>query len=96
MHAGELPGGGRYQFAPRRGAGSVAIMDFSGKQIGAPLPGVVVAHSAAQTQQYLGSPSLLDLGGERLMASHDEFGPGSTEHTCARTRLFFSADGGAT
>jgi hypothetical protein len=71
-------------------------MDFSGKQIGAPLPGVVVAHSAAQTQQYLGSPSLLDLGGERLMASHDEFGPGSTEHTCARTRLFFSADGGAT
>ena len=71
-------------------------MDFSGNQIGAPLAGVVVAHSAARTQRYLGSPSLLDLGDGRLLASHDEFGPGSTEHTCARTRLFYSADGGET
>ncbi|HTI70427.1 MAG TPA: sialidase family protein [Candidatus Limnocylindria bacterium] len=44
-------------------------------------PGVVVAHSAAATQQYLGSPSLAALPGGDLVASHDFFGAGSTADT---------------
>ena len=71
-------------------------MDFLGKPIGAPLPGTVIAHSPARTQRYIGSPSLLNLGNGHYLATHDEFGPGSTEHTRGRTKLYFSRDHGIT
>lgn len=41
-------------------------------------PGVVIAHSPASTQRYLGSPSLVALPDGVLVASHDFFGPGTT------------------
>jgi hypothetical protein len=44
-------------------------------------PGVVIAHSAASTESYLGSPSLVALADGTLVASHDFFGPGTTRDT---------------
>lgn len=55
-------------------------------------PGVVIAHSPARTQQYIGSPSLAVLPDSSYVASHDLFGPGSTLN---RTRVFTSKDRGA-
>lgn len=56
-------------------------------------PGVVIAHSPAATRQYLGSPSLVQLPGGELVASHDFFGPGSTADTI---HIHGSRDRGAT
>jgi len=61
--------------------------DFTG------VPGVVVAHSPASSQQYIGSPSLAVLPSGEYVASHDLFGPGSTRD---RTFVYGSADGGRT
>ncbi len=54
-------------------------------------PGVVIAHSPAPTRQYLGSPGLARLPDGTLVASHDLFGPGTTEDT---TRIYVSHDRG--
>ncbi len=54
-------------------------------------PGVVIAHSAASSQQYIGSPSIAVLSNGNLVVSHDLFGPGSSK---AHTRVFGSANGG--
>lgn len=58
-----------------------------------PPPGIVVAHWAASTGKYVGSPSLVILPNGEFVASHDGFGP---EHQFARTYLFRSVDGGNT
>lgn len=55
------------------------------------IPGIVIDHIPAHTQQYIGSPSILAIGDDHFLASHDIFGPGSTYDT---TRVFESADGG--
>ena len=54
-------------------------------------PGVVIDHSPAPSQRYVGSPSLAALADGTLVASRDIFGPGSTFDT---TRVFRSGDGG--
>ena len=59
-------------------------------------PGVVVDHSPASAGIYIGSPSLAVLTNGDYIASHDEFGPKSTEHRRAVTRVFASRDRGAT
>lgn len=41
------------------------------------MPGVVVAHSPAETQAYIGSPSIIALPDGSYLASHDLFGPGT-------------------
>lgn len=51
-----------------------------------------MAHSYADTQQFLGSPSLVRLPGGDLLASHDLFGPGSSSDT---VRIYASIDDGA-
>lgn len=56
-------------------------------------PGVVIDHRPASTRQYVGSPSLAILPGGGYVASHDWFGPGSTED---RTVVFASRDRGET
>jgi len=56
------------------------------------VPGVVIAHSPAVSQQYMGSPSIAILPGGDYVASHDLFGPGSTRD---RTRVYRSRDRGA-
>ena len=60
-------------------------------QLSARVPGVVVAHSPAATQQYIGSPSIVILPDGEYLASHDLFGPGSTRD---RTRVYSSRDRG--
>ncbi len=60
------------------------------------VPGVVITHSPAASGQYLGSPSLAILPNGDYVASHDFFGPKSTEHTSAVSRIFGSSDKGKT
>jgi len=59
-------------------------------------PGVVIDHQPAATRQYIGSPSIVILPGGDYVASHDFFGPGSTQSTSAVTRVFRSTDRGRT
>jgi hypothetical protein len=60
----------------------------------ATVPGVVVNHSPAVSGLYIGSPSLAILTNGYYVASHDEFGPKSTEHTRAISHIFQSQDRG--
>src|SRR5262249_35937009 len=60
------------------------------------VPGVVITHTRAASGIYIGSPSLAVLGNGTYVASHDQFGPKSTEHTSAVTRVFRSTDRGRT
>lgn len=64
--------------------------DFTG------VPGVVVDHSPKSSGRYVGSPAIAILPDGRHVASHDLFGPKSTEHVQAVTRVFRSADRGQT
>jgi hypothetical protein len=57
------------------------------------VPGVVIAHSPASSQIYIGSPSLAILTNGEYVASHDLFGPATAED---HTRVFGSADRGQT
>jgi len=59
-------------------------------------PGVVIDHQPAATRQYIGSPSIAILPDGAYVASHDFFGPGSTQSTSAVTRVFRSTDRGRT
>jgi hypothetical protein len=60
------------------------------------VPGVVIDHSPASSGRYIGSPSIAILPNGDYVASHDVFGPKSTEHGRAVTRVFRSSDQGAT
>lgn len=57
-------------------------------------PGVVIDHVPASTGTYVGSPSLAILPDGDYIASHDFFGPKSTEHKSAVTAVFCSTDRG--
>jgi hypothetical protein len=59
------------------------------------VPGVVIDHSPAASGIYIGSPSLAVLPNGDYVASHDEFGPKSTEHSRAVSHIFQSRDRGA-
>jgi len=58
------------------------------------VPGIIIDHSPKTSGIYIGSPSLAVLPDGTYVASHDEFGPRSTERTRARTRIFTSSDRG--
>jgi hypothetical protein len=60
------------------------------------VPGVIVDYSPAYSGIYVGSPSIAVLPSGDYVASHDQFGPKSTEHERAITRVFRSADQGKT
>lgn len=60
------------------------------------VPGVVIDHVPAPERQYVGSPSIVILKGGAYVATHDLFGPGSTQNTSAVTRVFRSEDRGRT
>ena len=60
------------------------------------VPGVVIDHLPQESGQYIGSPSLAILPGGVYVASHDAFGPGTTEHESGVTTLFASRDRGET
>jgi hypothetical protein len=59
------------------------------------VPGVVVDHLPANSGLYVGSPSIVIWTNGDYLASHDFFGPKSTEHTEAVTAIFRSHDRGA-
>jgi hypothetical protein len=60
------------------------------------VPGIIVTHSPASSGQYIGSPSIAVLPNGDYVASHDFFGPKSTEHVSAVSRVFRSSDKGKT
>jgi hypothetical protein len=62
----------------------------------AKVPGIVIAHQPAADRVYIGSPSIAVLDNGDYLATHDLFGPKSTEHTSAVTRVFRSTDRGQT
>jgi hypothetical protein len=58
------------------------------------VPGVIVDHIPASSKVYIGSPGICILSNGDYIASHDHFGPGSTEFTQALTSIFKSTDKG--
>jgi hypothetical protein len=58
------------------------------------VPGVVVDYIPASSKTYIGSPSICILPDGDYVASHDYFGPGSTEYQQALTAIFKSTDRG--
>lgn len=70
--------------------GNVQAQDFPG------VPGNIVTHSPASSGMYIGSPSIAILPNGDYVASHDFFGPKSTEHVSAVSRIFSSSDKGKT
>lgn len=58
------------------------------------VPGVVVNHIPASQKVYIGSPSLAVLPNGSYVASHDHFGPATTEHERAVTNVYRSTDKG--
>lgn len=58
------------------------------------VPGIVVAHVSADEKQYIGSPSLAILPNGDYVASHDFFGPQSSEWQQAVTDIYLSKDQG--
>jgi hypothetical protein len=60
------------------------------------VPGSVVDYLPAAGRQFAGSPALAVLPNGDYVASHDLFGPKSTERTSAVTKVFSSSDKGKT
>ncbi len=58
------------------------------------VPGIVVDYIPASTKTYIGSPSICIMPNGDYIASHDHFGPGSTEFQRAVTAIFRSVDNG--
>lgn len=59
-------------------------------------PGVVINHIPKSQEKYIGSPSICILPNGDYVASHDEFGPKSSEWRSAMTNVFTSSDKGLT
>lgn len=59
-------------------------------------PGVVIHHSPASSGLYVGSPSLGIAPNGDYLATHDLFGPKSTEHQIGQGSLYRSTDRGET
>ena len=60
------------------------------------VPGVVIDHEEAASHRYIGSPSIVKSRSGAYVASHDFFGPGSTQQSSGVTRVFRSEDRGKT
>ncbi len=60
------------------------------------VPGDIVCYEPSSSQRYIGSPSLVTLPNGDYVASHDFFGPKSTEWHQAATRVYTSHNKGKT
>ena len=58
------------------------------------VPGVVVNYIPASTKTFIGSPSICILPNGDYVASHDHFGPATTEHSKAVTEVYNSTNRG--
>lgn len=74
----------------------IALLAASAALCLAAPPGVVIDYIAAETGQYIGSPSITILKNGDYVASHDFFGPKSTQSVSAVSRTFVSTDKGRT
>lgn len=75
----------------------IALIASSGPELNArsvKVPGVIVNYIPASTKIYIGSPSICILPNGDYIASHDHFGPGSTEFTQGLTTVYKSSDRG--
>lgn len=63
-------------------------------QVSPNIPGTVVSYSLASSTKFIGSPGLAKLADGTLVASHDEFGGGSSQDTSGITRIDRSTDSG--
>jgi hypothetical protein len=61
-----------------------------------PPPGTVITHVPAATKTYIGSPSIAILPNGDYVASHDFFGPNSSEFVQAVSRVYRSSNKGKT
>lgn len=59
-----------------------------------PPPGIVINHIPAKLDRFIGSPSICILPNGDYIASHDEFGPTSSEFKSAISRIYKSTDKG--
>ncbi len=71
-------------------------ISFIYAQIDSVPPGIIINHIPKSTGIFIGSPSICMLPNGHYVASHDEFGPKSSEWQSAKTRIFTSADKGVT
>ncbi|WP_332368515.1 exo-alpha-sialidase [Spirosoma telluris] len=60
------------------------------------VPGTIVCYEPSSSQKYIGSPSLVTLPNGDYVASHDFFGPKSSEWQQAATRIYSSTNKGKT
>lgn len=60
------------------------------------VPGIVIAYSPKSSKIFLGSPSICKLPDGSYVVSHDTFGPNSTEHVSAISRIYKSTNKGKT
>ena len=67
-----------------------------GQSYNADVPGVVVNHSPASTEKFIGSPSIVILPDGSYVASHDFFGPRGARDRWNQTLVFGSTDQGLT
>lgn len=74
----------------------LCAITYSMAQKFAHVPGTVVCYQPASTQKYIGSPSLVILPNGDYVASHDLFGPQSSEWQQAVTTIYRSANKGKT
>lgn len=72
------------------------LFGIAGAQTDLLPPGVVINHIPKSTEKYIGSPSICILPNGDYVASHDEFGPESSEFRSAITCIFSSSDKGNT
>lgn len=72
----------------------VLVISTSARAQFSEVPGVVVNHIPAQTGVYIGSPGICILPNGDYVASHDHFGPNSTEHERAVTAVYKSTNKG--
>lgn len=70
----------------------IGVLRAAGESV---VPGIIIDHSPASSGIYIGSPSLAVVPNGDYVASHDEFGPKSTEHSRAVSHIFQSRDRGA-
>lgn len=72
------------------------LLAFSTPLLAQDVPGDIVCYEPASSQRYLGSPSLVTLPNGDYVASHDFFGPKSSEWQQATSRIYTSNNKGKT
>ena len=73
---------------------SVPAVAEDGVRDDSAVPGTVIRHTPASSKVYVGSPGIAVLPDGAYLAKCDDFGPGTTEHQSARSRVFRSEDRG--